>query len=781
MSKKKEKQKKRAEREKRSEINIQEVEGYVGNTKNIDELLEFLGEDNSKSADSGKKKKDKKDKKKTDNAAAVSSEKKKDRAGNDVSGENKKKDNTSSKKRESNSKKKDSKKRFAKPDMSDSAAGLESSNTSAIIQTSNSRLVSRIILNGGNITSASSESSEPTELKSLIESEDINNSKYSERSIDEAIAQSERQKAAMAAAASDVVIESPPESQVVPDDNLDMTAEAEVGSINQTIDVTYSIHLPDHYWVEEDFVRIKTPEPVEEDFKEVTHKKKRGHHVKHHNPSAGSSFADSPKNQSADQTKSHNAISSTESAEDSISHSSSDVAASEQLSTNNRNTSKRKPSPERRPSSSHSQINKAPPPVAKTMSTNNSVKDYSKAAAVNYKAPAYKGQPSTVAQGERPHYDMSELSFPTLAANTDNNKQTVIPQPKVATVKPICSWADMASKPQPSMQQTKSKSQHDTSGSKDMVSKPDIKPEVIEVGATALQNVTYAQIPTTETYANELLSVTVVPEQAVQLPQTYAVTDNPDKGAVLDDVETVESDNVAVDIPAASISQAISSPKQPNSPDLSSTGAVSTASKSANSHERPTERKKTNRKVEFVGKSAQKISTSTQKVQFGFGIGVSSSEGMNLMFGLDDEILEQTSLKTRTKKYSNTDDMSVGVKTDNLTKDTSSISMVQSNDNDHVPEPQVGHPDVIDPQSKLGAHGAAHSTGHEQTVCEKDTHKSVNILQNLLSVDISSERGDNSLSSLDNSSHPPYLLKIIKSLKKGTYYYSLPSFDGQFM
>lgn len=739
LSKKKEKQKKRAEREKKSEINIQEVEGYVGN-KQIDELLEFLGEEttDASKSESSKKKKDRKEKKKTE-TAAPNTERKRDKSNVDVSIDNRKRDNSmGSKRRESNSKKKENKKRTVKAggDVTDNQVVTSSDTNSAaaaIIHTTNNRLVSRIILNGGNITSCSSESSEATEHKSLEpDSDDLHSGaavQFSERNIDEAIAKSQQQQSGVSTAESRLLTQVESEETTTCDSSAAgsecktaeaITAEAAaVSSINQqTIDVTYSIHLPDHYWVEEDFVRVKTPEPAEEEFKQVIHRKKKGHQMKHHNQAAAVTSTDSIR-VNMDQCKLHS-----EQSEEMDSHA-CDLALPQQA------TVKSKLLPDRKAPSSHNQISKLSSPTMKALAVCDNIKPYSKAATsckltpanVSRTAPATDQRPAQdqqrPAQEHRPpHYDMSESSFPTLATN-DNIKSCNLTQSKVATVKPI-SWAHLASKTQQTMQQTKTKPPDQANGSKDLINKLGPKPE------GSLSN-----------------------------------ADNPDKGALLDNKDTVQSDNSFKDICASNVIQAMNCPKPSDGRIMSSTrdAVVLPTAKTGERNETKSLKQSGNQH------STQKSrAPPAQKVQFGFGIGDPNSDGMNLMFGLDDEILQQTSLKSRTKVNSNIDNNSTYTIS---SCDVSSSPPVPSDKTEQVLQPNT---DLLSVDVNINNKSELETDGQTYTECEEAQEDSkinmgVNILPNLLSMEETTE-GDRSIRKV---SHPPYLLKIIRSLNKGIH------------
>ncbi|KAF6018499.1 hypothetical protein EB796_023174 [Bugula neritina] len=213
-----------------------DIEGNVGN-KDIDELLAYLGEENT-SPDKSKKKKDKKMKKRDHS----NSEKASKTAGTSNLILGKKKESQSSKTKQSG----------VQQDHVETRVPTSSAALSSIIQTtSDDGVTSRIILNGN----------------------------FEERNIDEEIvktlnkqsvkdfpqnSQSERVEPAISRVNGDAEELSP--------------IEPEFKTVNQTIDVTYDIELISDF-VEEEFIRVETPEPVEEEFR-VVHKKKKGHHSK---------------------------------------------------------------------------------------------------------------------------------------------------------------------------------------------------------------------------------------------------------------------------------------------------------------------------------------------------------------------------------------------------------------------------------------------------------------------------------------------------------------------
>jgi len=214
----------------------EDIEGNVGD-KDIDELLAYLGEENT-SPDKSKKKKDKKMKKRDHS----NSEKASKTAGTSNLILGKKKESQSSKTKQSG----------VQQDHVETRVPTSSAALSSIIQTtSDDGVTSRIILNGN----------------------------FEERNIDEEIVKTLNKQSVKDFPQNSQSEQVEPAIYRVNGDAEELSPiEPEFKTVNQTIDVTYDIELISDF-VEEEFIRVETPEPVEEEFR-VVHKKKKGHHSK---------------------------------------------------------------------------------------------------------------------------------------------------------------------------------------------------------------------------------------------------------------------------------------------------------------------------------------------------------------------------------------------------------------------------------------------------------------------------------------------------------------------
>lgn len=705
------------------------MEGYVGDTKNLDELLEFLGEQtNDKSKDGGKKKKDKKDKRKPDSAPNTDKKKTNEASAN----VDKKKDSvadsaTGSRKDDVALRKKDPKAKHQKRNNLDKQSAGEtkhdSNSSAAIIQTTaNNRHLSRIILNGGNTASCISDSSKTTETKSPGEA-DLTEG-FSERNIDEAIEKSLLEAKLEADNAKGV-------------NHIDaLVTDTELSSISQAIDVSGTT-IDSDFFVEEYFERIKTPEPVEEEFKEVKHKKKKGHVIKHHHHSQQSV----PEINSSQASTDHHmkpAVSEKADSDSPTVASTGKPVSSVKSVTRPKITADHKPSP-----SSQSYV-RAASPVRKVTSPQDNVKDYSKAAS-SAASVSKKSQPMVT----EPKYDLSESSFPTLLSGGKGGSKA-----KIAVVPPVSSWANKVAhnKAQNSMQNTTQKpSKHadtriDNADNEMPHDKPAATPDHIH---------NLAQPSSVQTLPTDSIHKTTS-----EKPKSIEVIENSSQGAT---TELVEGDCVTANLSADNISQTTPTDNRFDSP-LASPNLSAPPPSASNelSDKRSTKNSNISKVVEFVGRSSLTGTHPTSKIQFGFRPDDETASEVSFGFGLDDEILAKTSLKSKSRK---SDNIQYSVDKNDIqqtrTQGASTDIVVQTAASRQLPvnNSDTNCHNVVLSELKPESHTVPASTDNSSCV----QSKGINLLGRILQMPSKQD----TLSDID--SHPPHLLKLIKSLKKGRW------------
>ena len=573
LHKKKEKKKKKVENEKKSWSTSNSEQGRM----EIDDILAYLGEDNANSSEGGNKKRDKRDNKK--DASSADKKKEKDNSFT-ISNINKKKDN------QSTNRKKQSKQ--ANVPISSSNIQFNSSN-SEIIQTttSNNGQISRIILNGSD------------------EGLELSDKPYSERDIDKAIEESKAKVEALKTS-HDCATVAPSFGAIEETATLINDSQPEKEQTSQTINVSFNINLNEEpLFVEEEFVRIKTPEPVEEEFREVVHKKKKNKQ----------SVTDK---ENTNSTVSHQPV--------------SNLSSTNKLPI--KITAKPKPAVDHKPNAVSNMRSSSPP---RKMSE------------------VVKEKPSST---DGTQYDFSEKAFPLLSGDH---------KPQVATVTPYSSsWAaKVASSSGPEVQMTVTSAgdgDHcssietfptlEVSSSFSIANKTVQSDNTVEGKETCAHTIVFEGDTLTEsvevpadnclvTSGAEDIKLLVVEVSCDTNKQSIDDTSK----QVVDDTSKQLVDDTNKQLVDDTSKQLIDDVPTVVSVNYSMSETVCIAPLLQNTRNSKMTRK-TNKVVEFVGPSFQENESSNSNIQFGFGFDPSQPCEPSFEFGISRDILEQTSLSS---------------------------------------------------------------------------------------------------------------------------------------